>query len=206
MRDQVEPGERGSPAPGPGGAAGRTLGLLTAPGSAPAGGALRLRPLRLADEAAFRAGHEAMRPDGFTFGLDDFDADTSWPEYLQRVAAGARGVQVQPGRVPATFLVADVGGQLVGRTSIRHTLNDWLRREGGHIGYGVLPAHRRRGYATEILRQSLVVARSLGVARSLLICAEANLASRAVIERCGGVLEGLALAEDGRPIRRYWVD
>jgi predicted acetyltransferase len=57
-------------------------------------------------------------------------------------------------------LVADVAGEIVGRTSIRHQLNDFLEREGRHIGYGVLPGHRRRGYATEIPRQSLVITRA----------------------------------------------
>lgn len=53
--------------------------------------------------------------------------------------------------------------------------------EGGHIGYAVRPNHRRRGHATEILRQSLVVARA------------------------GGVLENIAEV-DGVPLRRYWID
>jgi predicted acetyltransferase len=48
-------------------------------------------------------------------------------------------------RVPSTFLVAEVGGALVARTSIRHELNEHLAALGGHIGYGVRPGHRRRG-------------------------------------------------------------
>jgi predicted acetyltransferase len=174
----------------------------------PAG--LRLRPLRLGDEAAFVAGHEAMAADGFVFGLG-YEAGTAWPDYVETMEAQRRGVVPADGRlpVPATFLVADVGGVLVGRASIRHELNEVLAREGGHIGYGVLPGHRRRGYATEILRQALVVARSVGVDRVLVTCDDGNLASARVIERCGGVLESVAArTEDDRviPFRRYWID
>ena len=42
-----------------------------------------------------------------------------------------------------------------------------------------------RGYATEILRQSLVIARANGVDRVLVYCDEDNAGSRAVIESCG---------------------
>ena len=102
--------------------------------------------------------------------------------------------------------MADVAGQIVGRTSIRFELNDVLLREGGHIGYGVLPQHRRRGYATEILRQSLVIVRAEGVDRVLVTCDEDNVGSRTVIESCGGKLESVVNAADGVPKRRYWID
>jgi predicted acetyltransferase len=165
---------------------------------------LRLRPLRLDDEPAFRVAHEAMLAEGFSFGLFHDDA-TDWPAYLEELDRQRRSIDVPDGRVPATFLVADVGGEIVGRTSIRHELNDFLAHEGGHIGYGVLAAHRRRGYATEILRQSLVVARSLGVDRSLVVCEDDNVGSAIVIERCGGVLDSVGEDSAGIPIRRYWI-
>ena len=71
---------------------------------------------------------------------------------------------------------------------------------------GCGPATRRRGYATEILRQSLIVARAQGVDRVLLTCDEANVASGTVIRRLGGRLEDVRLGEDGRtPLARYWI-
>lgn len=108
--------------------------------------------------------------------------------------------------MPTTFLVADVAGRIVGRVSIRHELNERLLVEGGHIGYAVLQEYRRRGYASEILRQSLVVARTLGVERVLITCDDDNVGSSAVIERCGGVLDSMSTADDGHAVRRYWID
>jgi predicted acetyltransferase len=84
--------------------------------------------------------------------------------------------------------------------SIRHELNDWLREVGGHIGYDVRRSRRREGHATAMLRAALVVAHDLGIERALLTCDDDNLASRLVIERNGGVLEGTRAGK-----LRYWV-
>src|ERR1700749_2602624 len=129
----------------------------------------RLRPLGLDDEAQARAAHAELARDDFTFLLD-WDGARSWAGYLGTLATLRRGVRLPENRVPPSFLVADVDGQLVGRVSIRHELNHYLAHYGGHIGYGVRPAWRGRGYATEILRQSLIIARAEGVERALLVC------------------------------------
>jgi predicted acetyltransferase len=145
-----------------------------------------------------------MLPEGFYFGIG-FEQEMPWSSYLTTLEQHRHGVSLPENYVPSTFLVADVAGEIVGRTSIRHVLNDFLAREAGHIGYGVLPARRRRGYATEILRQSLIVGRAIGIDRVLVTCDDDNTGSATVIETCGGRLDSVISAADGTPKRRYWI-
>src|SRR5262252_8711278 len=173
--------------------------------SSPPVQALHLRPLRDEDEAAFTAGHRAMAAGGFTFGLG-YEPGKPWRTYLKELEDHRQGRNLPARHVPGTFLVAEVAGEIVGRTSIRFRLNAFLAERGGHVGYGVLPQHRRRGYATEILRQSLIIARAAGVGRVLVTCDEDNIGSRAVIESCGGVLDSMVTLDGEPPVLRFWID
>ena len=166
--------------------------------------ALVLRPLRPDDEASFVAAHHAMAREGFSFGIA-YDEGMLWADYLVLVRNMQAGREL-PGRfVASTFLLAELDGDIVGRTSVRHTLNDFLLHEGGHIGYCVLPPYRRRGYATTILQRSLVLTRQLGVERALVTCNDGNVGSVAVIVACGGQLESTVDGADGNRKRRYWI-
>ncbi len=166
---------------------------------------LRLCPLRVEDEQVARAAHEALAAAGYAF-LFDHDLDESWDAFIERDRRQLQGFDLPPGRVPAAFLLAWVGDRIVGRASIRLELNEYLASAGGHIGYAVLPEHRRRGHATEILRQSLVVARAAGIREVLVTCAVDNVGSRTVIERCGGEFESTVHdPKEHVEKRRYWI-
>ena len=88
----------------------------------------------------------------------------------------------------------------LGSISLRHALTPFLLEVGGHIGYSVRPSARRRGVATEALRQVLPHAAALGIARALVTCDVDNVGSTRVIEANGGVLEDVRGDK-----KRYWV-
>ncbi|ANH37390.1 Acetyltransferase (GNAT) family protein [Nocardioides dokdonensis FR1436] len=165
---------------------------------------LVLRPLRLDDEAVARLAHEELAG---VFGFLIFAREGEpWAAYLDRIEGHRRGVGLDEGMVASTFLVAEVDGEVVGRASVRHELNAFLATWGGHIGYGVRPAYRRRGHATAMLRGCLEVCRDLGIEQALVTCDVDNVASAGVIEACGGVFEDVAPAgESVAAKKRYWV-
>jgi predicted acetyltransferase len=166
---------------------------------------LILRPFGLADEAPALAAAAEFKDTGFDFLGFDFDPRNSWEHWIAQMERHQRGIDLPENRVRGAMLAADVDGQLVGCASIRFELNEFLAARGGHIGYGVIPAFRRRGYATAILLESIKIARSESVGALLVACDDDNVGSASVIERCGGVLESIAIADDGTAFRRYWV-
>ncbi len=108
-------------------------------------------------------------------------------------------------KVPSTYFWIAAGDgatddDLVGFLNLRHELNDFLLEEGGHIGYSVRPAARRRGHATRALALSLTTAHDLGIVQALVTCDTDNDPSRRTIEACGGVLE-----DERKGKLRFWV-
>ena len=146
-----------------------------------------------------------MAAEGFTFGLG-YEPGKPWATYLKELEDHRHGRNLPARHVPGTFLVAVVAQEIVGRISVRFKLNAFLTEQGGHIGYCVLPQHRRRGYATEILRQGLIIVRAAGVGRVLVTCDEDNVGSRAVIGACGGVLDSVVTLDGKPPVLRFWID
>jgi predicted acetyltransferase len=159
--------------------------------------------MELPDEGAVRAAQKELARDGFDFAF--IRADEDWPSFLARTEGERLGHALPEGWVASTFLLAVVAEDVVGRVSVRHQLNPFLLAEGGHIGYGVRPAFRRWGYGSSILRQSLLVATSVGLTRVLVTCDDDNAASARIIEGAGGRLENV-VGPDGQRKCRYWID
>jgi predicted acetyltransferase len=161
-------------------------------------------------EDAWRASHDEWGPgtheDGF--GLlpeDDVSSPTGFATWLSRLAEQANPAShLGNDKVHCTYRWIIEDEQVVGGIALRHNLSEFLRREGGHIGYGIRPSARRRGLAQWALRQMLLGAHKLKINEVLIVCADDNFASARTIESCGGVLDDILDTERG-PVRRYWV-
>jgi predicted acetyltransferase len=170
---------------------------------------LILRWPREDEEEEFIRAYRATSPDVPSF-LHYYTEGMPFRRYLEVLAQQAQGINLRSAQhVPETFLFAFAGSRIVGRTSIRHSLNERLERVGGHIGYVVVPEFRRQGYATEMLRLSLQVAREkcVGARRVLVTCDDDNVGSIRTIEKNGGILENVVSGHGlDKPKRRYWID
>ncbi len=92
----------------------------------------------------------------------------------------------------------------VGAVNIRHYLNAELLKTGGHIGDGIRPSERRKGYATAMIALALDECRKLGIDKVLMCCSKDNIGSAKSIINNGGVLEN-EVEEDGHIEQRYWI-
>lgn len=112
-----------------------------------------------------------------------------------------------PGFVSDTVLWAVRDNELVGRISLRHELNAFLTKWGGHIGYIVRPSYRRQGIATAMLKHMLQTERAHSIGRLLITCDEGNVASEKTIVNNGGIYESTVQgsAEDALPKKRFWI-
>jgi predicted acetyltransferase len=144
---------------------------------------------------------EPFIPFPIGFDLSDFSA------LLKKLDDCSKGVGLPDGFVAhSTFWLLRDGTEVVGVSSLRHSLTPRLVREGGNIGYGIRPSARGQGLGAEILRRTLDRAAAIGLKEALVTCDKANVASARVILRNGGVLDSeIFIEERGVLLQRYWI-
>lgn len=130
-----------------------------------------------------------------------------YAEYLEIVRRYSKGVDIPADRVPSDifFLVNEGDKKILGAIDIRYELTEYLLRYGGHIGYGIRPRSRKKGYASEMLRLALDICREKGLKKVLITCDKNNLGSARTMINNGAVLENEI--ENGEEItQRYWIE
>ncbi|MFD2168537.1 GNAT family N-acetyltransferase [Tumebacillus lipolyticus] len=125
---------------------------------------------------------------------------------VQSLLAQEKGENLPEGWVPdSTYWLVTADKRVVGAVNIRHRLNERLFNCGGHIGYGIRPSERQKGYATKLLALSLEKAKALRIEKVLVACDAWNIGSEKTIINNGGVPDTSFIEEDGNVVKRYWI-
>ena len=132
----------------------------------------------------------------------------NYDQWLDKIYKEHNKINISQDRVPATtyFAVRESDNKIIGMINIRHYLNDYLMGQSGHIGYGVRPNERQKGYATKMLELGLEKCIELRIDKVLVVCDKTNIGSAKTIEKNNGKLGNEVINDAGVPVLRYWID
>ena len=138
----------------------------------------------------------------------NYHTEKYFNQMIEEVEKSSRG-QTTEGYAPTTtyWLYDEENNRLLGASNLRHYLTEQGIKYWGHIGYGIRPSERKKGYATELLKLTMQEAKKKNINRVLLGAYTGNVGSWKVMEKCNGKLENIVIEEEsGLPIKRYWID
>lgn len=122
-------------------------------------------------------------------GSELLDKTECYEEWLQSIKNNENPETVSPDWIVTdTFFAVDDEDTIIGIIDLRHTLNDFLK-DFGNSGYSVRPSQRKKGYATQMLKLILEVAREAGLTELHLSVEKDNIPSIKTIVKNGGVYE-----------------
>ncbi len=102
---------------------------------------------------AFRA--IPFNENGFENKYHDVTMEELKEKVIPKLLKNSEGLELEEGYVPDTYFFLWNDNKIVGLFKIRHFLNDYLKKGPGHIGYGILPSMRGKGYATKGLELAI---------------------------------------------------
>jgi len=171
---------------------------------------LELRILNVDDKDAYDIFvAEMLKTDGTITpsNAEMHEGEDSFQQWLERAAKNSRGEDLKDGRVPSTtfYLFRENEPKILGAIDVRHEDNEMILKKFGHIGYGIAPSERRKGYATEMLQMALEFCKTLEIDKVLVCCHKDNLGSAHTIINNGGVLESELVEDNNEITQRYWI-
>lgn len=137
-------------------------------------------------------------------GLDRYI--DNYEEWLEKLQEDRNNPSKDRVRALTYYLIRQADNRIIGMINIRLELNERLLRSGGHIGYGIRPSERRKGYNKINLYLALEVCQEHGLEEVLLDCEKNNLGSSRTMQALGGVLESEYSDEDNLLCQRYKIN
>lgn len=106
------------------------------------------------------------------------------------------------------FLIRKEDNKIIGMINIRYNLNDEMLKFGGHIGFGIRPTERRKGYNKINLYLGLMKAKEkFNLDKVMITCTVDNLGSDKTIQALGGILERCEIdPADNALSNVYWIN
>lgn len=134
---------------------------------------------------------EHIIPGSYKWDMNHYN----YSDWLQMIKDNLIEATVNPKfGVSQTYFAIDEG-KIIGIINFRHILTDFYK-DSGHIGYSVRPTERKKGYATEILKKVLEIAKKLEFSEVYLVCNKNNEASRKTIQKNRGILNRTFVCND----------
>lgn len=137
----------------------------------------------------------------WSLNLDTADFDS----LVENLNGYGDGIGLPDGFLPFTTYWLVNNNKVLGAIEIRHKLNANLTFRGGHIGYGIRPSERNKGYAGNMLSMSLPYCKAIGLSKILITCLKDNIGSAKTIIKNGGILYSEDI-DNGEVFQRYWIN
>jgi predicted acetyltransferase len=137
-----------------------------------------------------------------TCGMTNFDNFEEWLELVLSIEKD----KLRNGVHASTFFsVRKTDNKIIGSVQLRHFLTPELENHGGHIGYGIRPSERRKGYGKQQLLLALDEASKLNIPKVMITCYKDNFRSAKTAISCGGKLTCENIYE-GKAQQIYWIE
>ena len=151
--------------------------------------------------------HRYSSPINGADGLIRVLENGSYSDWLSKIQCDIDIANVPDDKVPAFtyFYIRESDNKIVGMINICLALNEFLKCEGGHIGYSVRPTERQKGYATSMLREALAFCGNIGLHNVIVTCDKSNTVSAKVIQNCGGILDAEFYKDNFKEIIQRYI-
>lgn len=106
------------------------------------------------------------------------------------------------------FLIRENDNKIIGMINLRYNITKKIQSKGcTHIGYGIRPTERRKGYNKINLYLGLLEEQKLGEKKVTLECLVDNIGSNKTIKALGGMLEKTEIDKfDNELTNYYWIE